>query len=167
MAYSHFFMKYILIFLIFSLSSPIFAQNERFSEEALKEDMISRDGDAVDFASILKENQGKEILIDFWASWCKDCIQGFPHLKELQENNPQLVYVFLSLDKDVTSWKEGIERFNLKGEHYFVKAGWKGELGKSVNLDWIPRYMLIDKNGKIKLNRAITTTDQNLTKLIR
>ena len=31
----------------------------------------------------------------------------------------------------------------------------KGEFGKSIKLDWIPRFIVVDKNGKIALFRAI------------
>jgi hypothetical protein len=31
----------------------------------------------------------------------------------------------------------------------------KGSFGKSIDLDWIPRYIVIDKKGKVVLYRAI------------
>lgn len=33
----------------------------------------------------------------------------------------------------------------------------KGEFGKSIDLDWIPRYIILDKEGKIITYRAIET----------
>src|SRR5690606_36325526 len=33
----------------------------------------------------LNELRGKLILIDFWASWCASCIEGFPKMEKLQE----------------------------------------------------------------------------------
>ena len=35
--------------------------------------------------------------------------------------------------------------------------GMKGTFGKSIDLDWIPRYMVINKNGSIAIYRAIET----------
>ena len=31
----------------------------------------------------------------------------------------------------------------------------KGEFGKSIKLDWIPRFIVVDKKGNISLFRAI------------
>lgn len=33
----------------------------------------------------------------------------------------------------------------------------KGKFGKAIDLDWIPRYIVIDKKGKIAIYRAIET----------
>jgi hypothetical protein len=38
----------------------------------------------------------------------------------------------------------------------------KGKFGKSIKLDWIPRYMIIDKNGKIALYKATESTDPKI-----
>ena len=122
--------------------------------------MLSMDGDEVTFEQILEAHKGKPVLIDIWASWCKDCIAGFPKLKELQAKNTQMDYVFLSLDKEIDRWKNGIEKYALAGDHYYIKAGWKGDFCTSIDLDWIPRYILLDAKGKIKVYRAIETTDQ-------
>jgi thiol-disulfide isomerase/thioredoxin len=106
-------------------------------------------------------------LIDIWASWCKDCIAGFPDLKKLQQDNPDLDYVFLSLDKEIDRWKAGIKKYDLKGDHYYIKSGWKGPLCSSIDLDWIPRYILLDASGTIKVYRAITTKDNQLLNQIQ
>jgi len=38
----------------------------------------------------------------------------------------------------------------------------KGVFGSSINLDWIPRYMIVDKEGKIALFKAIEADDEKL-----
>ncbi|MAZ28937.1 MAG: alkyl hydroperoxide reductase [Cytophagaceae bacterium] len=154
-------MKLSFFALTFFVFLSIHAQ-ETFENKALAENMLSMDGDEVTFEQILEAHKGKPVLIDIWASWCKDCIAGFPKLKELQAKNTQMDYVFLSLDKEIDRWKNGIEKYALAGDHYYIKAGWKGDFCTSIDLDWIPRYILLDAKGKIKVYRAIETTDQNL-----
>ena len=85
-----------------------------------------------------------------------------PGVKELQANNPEVDFVYLSLDKSQVAWKKGIDRLQIKGEHYFMQSGWKGAMGTFLDLDWIPRYMIIDKQGRIKVFKAIETTDITL-----
>lgn len=34
----------------------------------------------------LRALRGKYVLLDFWAYWCKPCIETFPHLKEIKKN---------------------------------------------------------------------------------
>jgi len=160
-------MKIILTFLTILCFSGGFSQEKSFSSEALQDILMTANGSQVTFDTVLKDHQGKTVLIDIWASWCKDCIAGFPDLQKLQKDNPDMNYVFLSLDKDTERWKAGIEKYNLQGSHYFIKSGWKGPLCSSINLDWIPRYILLDKTGKIKVYKAITTKDNQLLNQIQ
>jgi hypothetical protein len=38
----------------------------------------------------------------------------------------------------------------------------EGEFAAGIKLDWIPRYMVVDKTGKIALFKAIEADDQTL-----
>ncbi len=78
-------------------------------------------------------------------------------MKELQSNHSEVDFVFLSMDKTVDKWLAGIEKHELIGDHYMAIDGMKGNFGKAIDLDWIPRYIIIDKKGKIVTYRAIET----------
>ena len=151
-------MKKIITLLVAVISfSCTKAQKKEFSNEALSENLVALDGSEVPFQTILEKYKGKTIVLEFWASWCGDCVKAMPKIKELQTKNPEVIYVFLSCDKTADKWKEGIEKHELKGEHFLIKDGMKGEFGKAVDLDWIPRYIIVNKNGGISLYRAIET----------
>lgn len=159
-------MTYILILLLgFFNNNP--ENPTTFSEEALNDTFITLQGDSVQFKDILEANKGKTIVIDVWASWCKDCIGGMPKVKALQGKFKNATYIFLSLDKTEESWKKGIEKYDVQGEHYFMQSGWKGPFGTYIVLDWIPRYMVIDANGKIKVFKAIEADDNKLIKALK
>jgi len=134
----------------------------QFSTEALNDEFITLEGTSIAFKSILEKHEGNTVFIDVWASWCKDCLKGLPGVKELQANNPEVDFIYLSLDKSQVAWKKGINRLQIQGEHYFMQSGWKGAMGTFLDLDWIPRYMIIDKQGGIKVFKAIETTDITL-----
>lgn len=135
------------------------AQTKSFSKTSLKQKLTDTEGKEISFKDVLKKYKGKTVVMEVWASWCGDCVGAMPKVKELQANNPNVVYLFVSMDKAFDKWKAGIEKHDLKGEHFWVNDvdGMKGTFGKSINLDWIPRYIIINKEGKIVLYRAIET----------
>lgn len=145
--------------------SCIQAQNE-FSKTALKENLLNPEGNQTSFQEILKKHHGKALVIECWASWCSDCVKAMPKVKELQANHPEVDYVFISMDKTSDKWKLGIEKHDLKGDHYLANDGMKGTFGTAINLDWIPRYIVVDKNGKIVLYRAIETDFEKIDKTL-
>jgi thiol-disulfide isomerase/thioredoxin len=156
-----------LLFIAFATFSCTQAQKTEFSKKALSETLLTTDGSQIKFEEILKNQKGKTTVIEVWASWCGDCVKAMPKLKELQANNPTVSYVFLSMDKTADKWKEGIEKHELNGLHYMANDGMKGAFGKAIDLDWIPRYIIIDKTGKIVLYRAIETDFEQINTTLK
>lgn len=161
-------MKKILVSICAAIAtiSCIHAQSS-FSKVALEEKLLSENDAQVAFKDILAKHQGKTIVIECWASWCGDCVKAMPKVKELQASHPEVDYVFISMDKTAEKWKAGIEKHQIKGEHYMVNDGMKGVFGTAINLDWIPRYIVIDKNGKIVLYRAIETDFEKIKSTLK
>lgn len=151
--------KLFLLFVIIFLSCETPTQ---FSEEALQENFLNWNEEEVSFQEIKDKYKGSKVLIDIWASWCKDCIVTLPELKQLQAENPKVKYVFLSLDRTLKSWKRGVQRFQITGEHYFMKEGKKGAFGDFLNVWWIPRYVVLNENGEITLFKATKITDKKI-----
>ncbi|MGB0895695.1 MAG: TlpA family protein disulfide reductase [Flavobacteriaceae bacterium] len=164
-------MKYKIVVIAFiALVFSACAQDKtKFEPVALSETIETLDGKEVTFQNVLDAYKGKTIVIDVWASWCSDCLKGLPLVKALQQQtaDDDLVYVFLSVDRKKESWKAAITKRDIQGEHYFVPTGMKGTFGKAIGLDWIPRYMVIGKDGKIKLYRAVKATDSKILEAIK
>ncbi len=149
------------------------AKKERgktFSDIALAEKVVRVDGTETNLKMVFEKYKGKTVVVDVWASWCGDCLASLPHLQELQEqtkNNKDLVYLFLSVDKKQVSWRNAIIKRKIVGQHYFLPLGMKKSIfGKEIVLDWIPRYMVIGKDGTIKLLKAIKATDAKILEAI-
>ena len=159
--------KYLLIFLLSFASCTAQQVPKQFSEKALNDIFIALEGTDITFKEIMETNKGKTVVIDIWASWCSDCIKGMPKVKGLQNEFTNVTYIFLSLDKTQEAWKKGIEKYNIQGQHYFMQSGWKGPFGEFVQLDWIPRYLVIDQQGKIKLFKAIEADDNKLINILK
>ncbi|MBU2951404.1 thioredoxin family protein [Tamlana agarivorans] len=138
----------------------------KFTEAVLNDTFLSLEGESVALKNILKVHEGKDIVIDIWASWCSDCIKGMPKVKALQEKHPDVAYVFLSLDRKLSAWKNGIKKYKVVGEHYYLDNGKKSAFGDFVNIDWIPRYMVVDAEGNIKLFKAIEADDKKIEQIL-
>ena len=139
----------------------------QFSEASYQETFLNWNEEEVTFKEIINQYNGQKVLIDVWASWCKDCIVGLPNLKKLQNEYPDVVYLFFSLDKTPKKWKLGVERFQIEGEHYFMQEEKKGELGEFLNLWWIPRYVVVNEQGDISLFKATKITDKKIVEALK
>jgi len=159
--------KILALFFAFASISCSHAQKKSFSKEALSQTLLATDESQVAFKDILKKYKGKTLVIEVWASWCGDCVKAMPKIKELQANNPDVAYVFISMDKTVENWKIGIEKHELKGDHFMANDQMKGVFGKAIDLDWIPRYIIIDNTGKIVLYRAIETDFEKINATLK
>ncbi len=141
--------------LVFAFSFTSSNSETEFSKESLKTKLTATNKKDISFEKILKQHKGKTVVIEVWASWCSDCIKSMPEVKELKTQYPDVAFVNLSCDKTYDAWQNGIEKHEVSGENYLIKDGMKGAFGKSISLDWIPRFIVVDKNGKIALFRAI------------
>ena len=148
-------MKKIIATLALGLGLTSCQAQTEFSTESLNAILIDTENQAISFEEILKQNKGKTVVIEVWASWCSDCIKSMPQVKNLKEKFPEVAFVNLSCDKTFEAWKSGIEKHEVTGVNYLIKDGMKGEFGTSIKLDWIPRFIVINKEGKIVLFRAI------------
>lgn len=159
--------KYLILFIVLQVSLVSNAQKIDFTQAALSDTLLATDGNQVTFASILKKHEGKIVFIDIWASWCRDCLEAMPQLHELMSEAKNVDFVFLSLDKNQNSWQKGIKKYDLgSGDHYLSTTGWKSDVFTSIDLDWIPRYMIIGPDGKIELYKAIKLDDKELKRVI-
>ncbi|KAA5824518.1 TlpA family protein disulfide reductase [Algibacter amylolyticus] len=153
--------------LLVSLLSCNSQEPMQFSEKALNDSFINLDGNETTFKSILETHKGKNIVIDIWASWCSDCIKGMPKVKALQEQFPDVAYVFLSLDRGQDAWKRGIKKYNVTGDHYYLPNAKDCDFADFVNISWIPRYMLINKASEIVVFNVIEANDDKLIEALK
>ncbi len=137
-----------------------------FSEAALQQPLFTLDGQQVTAGSILDANKGKTILLYIWAAWCPDCLKGFPELHAFQKANPDVHTVYFSLDREEQQWKNCIQKFELEGEHYWFKTGWKNDFTNAIDLNWIPRYLIISPDGRIARYYAVEADDPALQEAV-
>ena len=134
-----------------------------FSKEALIQKVENEEGKTVTIQQILDQHKGKVLVLDFWAGWCRDCLKALPKAKELEDSNKNIDFVFLSLDRSREGFDKSLERFDMKDkENYWFASGWKNDFNNYIDLNWIPRYMVIDQKSAIAKYYAISPEDPDI-----
>jgi len=166
-------MKKLIVVLSFLFANFTIAQEvpkvlkTTFSKEALAQKVTNVSGKTITISKILEEHKGKILVLDLWASWCRDCLNAMPKAKELEEKNPDVNFVFLSLDRNLDAWKKGLEKHEMTSkENYWFSEGWKNNFNNYIDLNWIPRYLIINQKSGIAKYYAITPDDPEIQKTI-
>ena len=90
----------------------------------------------------LSDLRGKLLYIDIWGTWCIPCIEEMPHLTKLQErfkDDPRILIMSISVDPNINTWKRFLDK---------RKPIWKQYIDKDYRVFGIPRFILIDKDGR-------------------
>ncbi len=166
-------MKRILIYLLLVVFQFGYSQEvpkvlkTKFSKEALAQKLEDKDGKAISINEILKQHKGKILILDFWAGWCRDCLKAFPKAKELEAKNPNVNFVFLSLERSKEGFLKSLDRFEMADEeNYWFSSGWKNDFNNYIDLNWIPRYIVVDQKSAIAKYYAISPDDPDIQKTI-
>jgi thiol-disulfide isomerase/thioredoxin len=151
---------------VFAQKIPAISKTE-FSKEAVAQKISSLQGKKIAVSEIIKKHKGRVLIIDFWASWCADCIKALPSTKILKEQNPELDFVYFSLDRSHEQWKRGLEKYKLTDqENYWFDEGWKNNFNNYIDLNWVPRFLIVDQSGKIAKYYAVSPNDPTIQKTI-
>jgi thiol-disulfide isomerase/thioredoxin len=138
-----------------------------FSEKALNDRFYTIENKTIQLKDILESRKGEKVLINVWASWCKDCLVSIPKMKQLQADNPNVTYVFISSDRNMSAWKKALKKYKINGEHYFMKNGMDSDFGDFLNSNWIPRYLVVNENGFVDLFKATKITDKRIVSALK
>lgn len=102
----------------------------------------------------LKQLRGKYVYIDLWATWCGPCKREIPSLAKIEEDykDKNIHFVSISVDKGAQreAWKSFVLQNKLKGIQLMVDNDFQSKFITSFNVNFIPRFILIDPNGIIK-----------------
>ncbi len=114
----------------------------------------------------LEDLRGKYVYIDVWATWCGPCRGEIPFLKKMEEEfhdkNIAFVSISVDLDKDFEKWKNFVTEKQLGGIQLFADKNWNSDFIKSFSINSIPRFILIDPNGKVVHSDALRPSNPEL-----
>lgn len=107
--------------------------------------------DGKNFSTTEISNNGKPVILSFWALWCKPCQKELDAFNELydewQEETGVKIYA-VSID-DSRSTSRVMPFVNGKGWDFEVLIDANSDLKRAMNVNMIPHTFLIDGNGKI------------------
>lgn len=137
----HFF----IITLTFLISTLTFGQNKQLPAVKLK----TVEGKTVDISKTT--NNGKPIVISFWATWCKPCKTELNNIAEKYEDwqkETGVKLIAISIDNIRSSGR--VEPYiNGQGWDYEVLLDPNGDLKRAMNVNNVPHTFLIDGKGNI------------------
>ena len=124
----------------------------------------------------LSDLKGKYVYLDIWATWCGPCKVQFPYLRDLEEKyrDRNIVFVSISVDdpkrngsweNSRAKWKKMVAEENLKGIQLFAPEGPESEFIEAYYRIGIPRFILLDPEGKIVTAVAPRPSSDELIKL--
>jgi len=100
---------------------------------------------------IINKHKNKVLYIDFWGTFCGPCITDFKYASKLKEyyRGKDVAFIYLCERGDEKRWNDIIKDLKVSGDHYLLNNRQYVGLSKMFNLTYVPRYILIDKTGKI------------------
>ena len=114
----------------------------------------------------LESLKGKYVYIDVWATWCGPCRGELPYMTKLEETyvGKDIYFVGLSCDQNKQAWEKRIQKGDMKGIQ--LHMGNKDEFMNKYLINGIPRFILLDREGKIIMADAPRPSSPETSKLI-
>ncbi|MES2374495.1 MAG: TlpA disulfide reductase family protein [Bacteroidota bacterium] len=92
----------------------------------------------------LDEYKGKTIFINFWATWCKPCVEEMPSIEKAQTIMKDKNVVFLLASSESI---DDIKEFSINQAYQFRYVHL--ENGETLNLQALPTTFIINPQGKL------------------
>lgn len=93
----------------------------------------------------------KFIFIDIWTTGCMPCMAEAPYLKKLEHEmqGKDIVFLSISCDSSAEVWKRTMKQYNLTGGEQLLMNGYNDPFFVKVGKSGVPRFMILDKEGKM------------------
>ncbi|WP_291117318.1 redoxin family protein [Flavobacterium sp. UBA6135] len=143
----------------------IFKTYERLGRGKIADEIIATNLDAK--LINLSNFKGKNIVIDVWATWCGPCRYQSPYFEKMaiKYKKENIQFIALSTDKDTKKWFVSAK---LKSKSVLqLHANDSGKLVKDYNIESIPRFILIDTEGKIYNSNMPFPTEATFEMILR
>ncbi|MBA9077595.1 TlpA family protein disulfide reductase [Rufibacter quisquiliarum] len=130
------------------------AYRESINKNFAGNQLLGQKDATIPLEELMAKKRGKVLYVDFWASWCVPCLEEMPKSLELQEKykGQPVEFVYLSVDKSRAAWEKGRQRHPKAlqtANSFLLLQEFSSPFARGLRLQAIPRYLLIDKAGRI------------------
>lgn len=115
----------------------------------------------------LEQLRGKVVLLNFWASWCRECRVEHENLLRLQQmfgNHPDFVMLGVVYQDQPDDARAFLKQFGSSYPHLLDP---KGEIGIGYGVYGVPETFLIDRNGIIRCKQFGPVVGPQMDKVAR
>lgn len=114
----------------------------------------------------LSDFKGKYLFIDIWATWCGPCIQEVPFLQEIEKryHGKNIAFASISIDneKQRDAWRKMVTDDGFSGIQLIADKAFESDFILAYEINSIPRFILIDPEGKIVSSNAPNPSNPDL-----
>jgi thiol-disulfide isomerase/thioredoxin len=122
--------------------------------KVLEQQLKTPKGKITTLAQVLAVND--VVYIDFWATSCAKCLSEMTAQQQLmaEMEGAQIKFIRISFDSDEKAWTKAISKMKIEGEHYLMPEGFSSAIAQYLSFDEIPRYVILDKEGRLVTRQA-------------
>jgi thiol-disulfide isomerase/thioredoxin len=91
--------------------------------------------------------RGNVVLIEFWATWCRPCVAGIPHMNELQARYGEDGLRILGFTEEDREIVEEFQKNAKSPIEYAIGTG--SRLMGEYRIEGIPHAILVGRDGKL------------------
>lgn len=138
-------MKTISVLFTFLLMTVVSFAQEKLPNVTIKD----INGNSINLSEL--SNNGKPIVINFWATWCAPCKRELNTISELytewvEETGVKIYAVSIDDQRTVDKVKPYV---NASGWEYEILLDTNGELKRALGVNNVPFTLLLDGNGNV------------------
>ena len=114
--------------------------------------------------NLLHTNDDRTYVVNFWATWCKPCVEEMPYFQELHDTysgkNLKVLLVSLDLPADLhTKLKPFVEKYKLTAQVVLLDDPDENKWIPKVDESWsgaLPATLIYNKNKRAFYERTFT-----------
>ncbi len=134
--------------LVLSINLPLIAQQSKTQKipNATIKTLEGRD-----FSTSNIQNNGKPMIVSFWASWCRPCIKELSAIADLYEewqDETGVKLIAISID-DARTVNNVRPMVNARGWDYEFYLDSNGDLRRSMGVTNVPHTFILNGKGEI------------------
>jgi len=117
--------------------------------ETVLEDTL---GNKITFGKMMEKYKGKVVYLDIWGMYCGPCLALMPAAKKLKDEleGKPIEFVYIANDiKFKNYWSSVVKATQTDKNHYLLKDGLNSKLMQYMEMNWVPCYMIFDKQGRM------------------